>query len=223
MMPGPYSSPQSLVDAETLAHKLKVSIRVISITEPFALYQKLLAPKTLLSSLTLQNLQARIRGQILMTLANETGALLLATANKSELSVGYSTLYGDSCGALSPIGDCYKSWVYHLAAAVNETQEIIPQAILSKAPSAELRAGQKDEDDLGPYRDLDQLLFLFIEQKQSLETIVQATGFKRDWAKSTLERITRAEFKRRQTPFSLLVSEVGFSDSFRYPITQKWI
>jgi len=220
-LPSPFNSPQSLKDAEKLAQNLKIEWRVIDIASLYHHFQQQLTweknPKK--TDLALQNLQSRIRGNLLMAISNRENRLLLATANKSELAMGYGTLYGDMAGALAPIGDLTKTQVYELARQLNRTQKIIPESILKKAPSAELAYDQKDEDDLPPYPILDSILVGYLEQGKSVKQLVQE-GFKVALVRDVVRRIRLSEYKRRQSPLIFRVSEKAFGGGRRMPITQ---
>jgi NAD+ synthase (glutamine-hydrolysing) len=161
---------------------------------------------------------------ILMTLSNALGALVLTTGNKSELAMGYATLYGDMCGALAPIGDLFKTRVYELARHINSVRSLIPEASLTKAPSAELRPNQTDQDTLPPYECLDPLLELYLEQGvavQELETRLDSRH-QQGWVRRTLEALERQEFKRRQAAPVLKVSPKAFGGGRRMPVAKRW-
>ncbi|WP_456370089.1 NAD+ synthase [Thermodesulfatator atlanticus] len=221
LMPSPYTSQESNEDALALAQNLGIKTITIPITDTFMALRGELAkafgrePKTL----TQENLQARIRGNILMALANEFGCLVLNTGNKSEIAVGYCTLYGDTCGAISVLGDVLKNDVYALAREINRKGEIIPERVLIKPPSAELRPDQKDEDDLPPYRILNPIVKAFVEEGKSAEEII-AQGFPPEVVKEVLKRIRVEEYKRWQLPPTLRVSPRAFGYGWRYPIAQ---
>ena len=181
-LPSPYSSPESEADARQVAAALGIELRTLPITELMAQSQALLAPfqtSTPGWALAQENRQARLRGLLLMALANAENRLLLTTGNKSELAVGYCTLYGDMCGALNPIGDVYKTEVYALARYLNGKKRIFSDRLLAKAPSAELRPNQKDQDTLPPYEVLDTLIMAYMEARQTPEALV-AAGFDPD-------------------------------------------
>jgi NAD+ synthetase len=222
-LPSLYSSVDSLEDAEALACNLGCLFRVIPITSLFSAYQKALHPlfSGLEEDLTEQNLQARIRGTLLMALSNKFGHLLLSTGNKSELAVGYCTLYGDMNGGLAVISDVPKQMVYELARYVNRDQERIPARTLSKAPTAELKINQCDQDDLPPYPILDQILELHLEQGQGLKALV-ATGFEESVVRDVLRRIRLNEYKRKQAPLGLRVTSKAFGYGRRYPNVQNY-
>lgn len=223
-MPGPYSSPGSIRDAEALARNLKIDFRVIPITPIFESYLTTLDPafEGLPRDVTEENVQARIRGNILMALSNKFGSLLLTTGNKSELAVGYCTLYGDMAGGLAVIADVPKTMVYELSRYVNRSGERIPQACLDKAPSAELRPNQTDQDSLPPYEVLDVILRAYIEEDVSAQEIAQKHGFLHDLVRETIRKVNQAEYKRQQAPPALKVTAKAFGMGRRYPIAQKF-
>lgn len=222
-LPSRYSSTHSLEDALALALNTGLNYRVISIEPMVAAYLNSIN----LDGLAEENLQARVRGTTLMGLSNQEGHLILATGNKSELAVGYSTLYGDAVGGFAPIKDIFKvdiwnlaKWRNDLAIKRGETPPIPTNSIL-KEPSAELRLGQKDSDALPEYPILDQILAIYIEQAGSVDAIV-AAGFDRDLAKSVISMVDRAEFKRRQYPPGPKVTALAFGKDRRLPMTSHW-
>jgi NAD+ synthetase len=223
-MPGPYSSPGSLRDAEALARNLGIDFRVIPIASIFDSYLTTLDPAFENSprDVTEENIQARIRGSILMALSNKFGALLLSTGNKSELAVGYCTLYGDMAGGLSVIADVPKTMVYDLARYVNRAGARIPVACLEKAPSAELRPNQTDQDTLPPYEVLDTILKAYIEENLSASEIVAKHGLDAELVRETIRRVNNAEYKRQQAAPALKVTAKAFGIGRRYPIAQKF-
>jgi len=222
-LPSPYSSPDSLEDARQLAENLGCRFEVLPISDLFSCFQTTLASifKGLEEDLTEQNLQARIRGNLLMALSNKFGHLLLTTGNKSEMAVGYCTLYGDMSGGLAVISDVPKQLVYLLSAYVNREKEIIPARIISKAPTAELKADQTDQDDLPPYEILDQVLEFHLEQGESGREIV-ARGFDQDMVSDILRRVRINEYKRKQAPMGLKVTTKAFGFGRRYPNVQNY-
>jgi NAD+ synthase (glutamine-hydrolysing) len=224
-MPGPFSSPGSLTDAEALARELGISYRVIPISSIFDVYSRELAPVfgALPPDVTEENVQARIRGTILMALSNKFGALLLSTGNKSELAVGYCTLYGDMAGGLAVIADVPKTMVYELARFVNRERERIPLASLTKPPSAELRANQTDQDSLPPYDVLDAILRAYIEEHQCAEQISNRFGFDAGLVHSIIRRVNLAEYKRQQAAPALKVTAKAFGMGRRYPIANHYL
>jgi NAD+ synthase (glutamine-hydrolysing) len=223
MMPSRYTSQMSLEDAAQQAAALGVSYDVISIE---GIYEASLAAlETSFAGrdvdATEENLQSRSRMLILMGLSNKTGRMLLTTGNKSEMAVGYATLYGDMAGGFAPLKDCNKLWVYRLAAYRNGLSPVIPQRVLDRPPSAELRPDQKDEDSLPPYSVLDAILECFIEHDLSVEDIV-ARGFDRPTVLRVLSMVQRNEYKRRQAPPGVRVSRRAFGRDWRYPITNGY-
>jgi NAD+ synthase (glutamine-hydrolysing) len=224
-MPGPYSSAESLRDAQALAQNLHIDFRVIPIGPVFDSYLTTLDPafEGRPRDVTEENIQARIRGNILMALSNKTGALVLSTGNKSELAVGYCTLYGDMAGGLSVIGDVPKTMVYDLARYANRSAERIPAACLSKAPTAELRAGQTDQDTLPPYEVLDVILNAYIGEQLGGREIIEKYGLEPELVQDTIRRVQSAEYKRQQASPTLKVTAKAFGIGRRFPIAQKWI
>ena len=223
-MPGPYSSPGSIRDAEALARNLAIDFRVLPIGPIFDSYLTTLDPafEGKPRDVTEENVQARIRGNILMALSNKFGALVLSTGNKSELAVGYCTLYGDMAGGLSVIADVPKTMVYDLARHVNRAGERIPIACLEKAPSAELRPNQTDQDTLPPYEVLDVILKAYIEEDLSAQEIVAKHGLDTELVRETIRRVNDAEYKRQQAAPALKVTAKAFGIGRRYPIAQKF-
>lgn len=223
MMPSQYSSKGSITDSEKLIENLQISSETIPIESVFNEFLKALSASFLNTKpdVTEENLQARIRGTLLMALSNKFGYLLCTTGNKSEMAVGYATLYGDMNGALAVIADVYKTQVYKIANFINKDKEIIPQTIIDKAPSAELRPDQKDEDSLPPYKVLDQILQLYLEEYKEIEEISKAIGDK-ELVKKYLRMVDRNEFKRKQAAPVLRVSKKAFGYGRRFPIVQGW-
>lgn len=225
LMPSPYSSEHSIDDALTLAENLGVSSRIIKIEEPFKTFVNLLNEnREALLDLAEENLQARIRGNIVMHTSNREGYLALATGNKSELAVGYCTLYGDMAGGLAVIADLPKTMVYQLAKHLNTLYDraIIPQRTIEKPPSAELRPGQKDEDSLPPYALLDPILQLYIEENRSGPEIINR-GFDKTLVEKVIYMVDRAEFKRRQAAPGLRVTTRAFGSGRRMPIARSFV
>jgi NAD+ synthase (glutamine-hydrolysing) len=222
-MPSPFSSPQSLEDARALAGNLRVKLEVIPIAEVMSAYDRALAsvfagkPR----DVTEENLQARIRGNVLMALSNKFGALVLSTGNKSELAVGYCTLYGDMSGGLALISDVPKTMVYRLAAHYNREREMIPRSTIEKAPSAELRPDQKDIDTLPPYDVLDPILDLHLEDGCSADEIV-ARGFDREIVEWVVRAVRTNEYKRRQAAPGIKVTSKAFGVGRRFPIAARY-
>jgi NAD+ synthase (glutamine-hydrolysing) len=222
-LPSPYSSPESLEDAERLARNLGCRFEVIPISGLFDAFRGSLNHlfKDLPEGLAEQNLQARIRGNILMALSNKFGHLLLTTGNKSEMAVGYCTLYGDMSGGLAVIADVPKQLVYELARYVNRDGEVIPERILTKAPSAELKPDQKDQDDLPPYETLDRILELYLEEGRGVGDIV-GMGFDAAVVQDIVRRVRINEYKRKQAPIGLKVTSKAFGFGRRYPNVQNF-
>ena len=222
-MPGPYSSRGSLDDARALAGNLGIRFETISITEIFEAYLKALKPAFAGSEedVTEENIQARIRGALLMALSNKFQGLVLSTGNKSELAVGYCTLYGDMVGGLAVISDVPKTMVYRLSHYVNGRKPVIPLATLEKAPSAELRPNQKDSDTLPPYEVLDIILEDFIEDSKSAEQIAGESNLDIALVRRVIRMVERAEYKRQQAAPGLKISEKAFGVGRRFPIAAK--
>ena len=223
-MPGPYSSEGSLRDARCLSKNLAIELQVIAINETFDSYRKALAPvfAGLREDVTEENIQARIRGNLLMALSNKFGSIVLSTGNKSEMAVGYCTLYGDMAGGLAVISDVPKSMVYELSKFANRARMRIPQATLDKPPSAELRPNQKDQDTLPPYDVLDRILKAYVEDLHSPEEIADHYGFPLDLVRSVARRVDQNEYKRKQAPPGLKVTSKAFSVGRRFPLAQKF-
>jgi NAD+ synthetase len=228
-MPSPYTAEQSVEDAEQLALNLGCSFEIVTISEIFSTFKKGLGSvfesqeinETRKIDVTEQNLQARIRGNILMAISNKEGSLLLSTGNKSEMAVGYCTLYGDMSGGLAVISDVPKLLVYELAGYINRTKEIIPESIISRPPSAELAPDQLDQDDLPAYDILDGILKAYLEQNMSIGEIV-SLGFARQVVEDVVRRIRVNEYKRKQAPLGLKVSSKAFGYGRRYPTAQNY-
>jgi NAD+ synthase (glutamine-hydrolysing) len=224
-MPSRYSSGHSREDARALASALGVRFMEIGIEPMHAAFLARLAEATggPLGDLAEQNVQARIRGQILMALSNDTAGLVLSTGNKSELAVGYCTLYGDMAGGLAVIGDLPKTLVYRVARAANARagRALIPERTFTKPPSAELKPGQVDQDSLPPYDVLDDILHAFVEERRSLDEIV-ARGHPVETVRRVLRMVLATEYKRRQAAPVLKVSEKAFGEGRRFPIAHGW-
>lgn len=222
-MPGPYSSSGSVDDARELAANLGIRFEIIGISNLFGEYRAALAPlfHGLPPDIAEENIQSRIRGNLLMALSNKFQSLVLTTGNKSEMSVGYCTLYGDMVGALAVIGDVVKTEVYRLCAYVNRERAIIPEAILHKAPSAELRPGQKDTDSLPPYDVLDPILEAYVERYQSPEAIADALHCDLEMVRGVVKLVERSEYKRQQAAPVLKVTSKSFGTGRRFPIAVK--
>jgi NAD+ synthase (glutamine-hydrolysing) len=224
-MPSRYSSPESSRDAALLARRLGIEYREISIEPPFESYLSILAPsfEGKAPDITEENLQARIRGMLLMAFSNKFGYLVLSTGNKSELALGYSTLYGDMCGGLAVIGDVTKRQVYALAHWINRDREIIPLHTIERPPSAELRPNQKDSDSIPDYDIVDHVLQAYVEEHRSPQWIAGHFQYPLSLVQDLVKRIHYNEYKRRQAPPALRISEKAFSVGRRFPIVQRWI
>src|SRR5215475_13294931 len=224
-MPGPYSSEGSKDDAKALAKNLGISLITLPIADVFDSYRKALAPAFhgLAEGVAEENIQARIRGNYLMALSNKFGSMLLSTGNKSELAVGYCTLYGDMAGGLAVISDVPKLMVYELAKWINRERELIPQATIDKPPSAELRPDQKDEDSLPPYDVLDRILKLYIEDLKSPQEIADRYDFDLKLVKDIALLVDRNEYKRKQAAPGLKITSRAFGFGRPFPIAQKFI
>jgi NAD+ synthase (glutamine-hydrolysing) len=223
MMPFRYTSTMSQEDAAAQALLLGVHYEVLPIAPIYDATTGQLEDifKGLDDDATEENIQARCRGLLLMAISNKTGWMLLTTGNKSEMAVGYATLYGDMAGGFAPLKDCTKSMVFRLANYRNSLSEVIPDRVVKREPSAELRADQKDSDSLPPYSTLDPILEAFIEEDLSVAEIV-ARGFDRDVVIEILELVKRNEYKRRQAPPGIRISKRAFGRDWRYPITSKY-
>ena len=224
LMPSEFSSDHSIEDARILAENLGISYTLFPINDLYNSWLKNLDPhfKGLPFGLAEENLQARIRGTLLMAFSNKFGPILLNTSNKSEMAVGYGTLYGDMCGGLSVIGDVYKTEVYELAAYMNKDEVVIPINTLTKPPSAELRPNQKDADSLPDYAVLDKILYLYIEKNQGPNEIISA-GFDAALVSRILRLVNINEFKRHQTAPVLRISPKAFGMGRRMPIEGKYL
>ena len=224
MLPSQYSSNHSISDSEKLVENLGVKSNKISIEDTFNTIQKTLAKQFENTEFGIaeENIQSRSRAVILMALANKFGYILLNTSNKSELAVGYGTLYGDMCGGISVIGDLYKTEVFELCEFINRNEVIIPKNIITKAPSAELRPNQKDSDSLPDYKILDAVLNLYIEQRKGPKEIIDL-GFDEVLVKRTLKMVNSNEWKRLQAPPVLRVSLKAFGPGRRMPIVAKYL
>ena len=222
-MPSQYSSQGSIDDAKTLADNLGIAFHVVPIADIYAPYE------TAIDQLfndhrfdtTNENVQARIRGNILMAWSNRTGAMVVSTGNKSELAVGYCTLYGDMAGGLALLGDVYKTMVYRVARWLNRERAVIPESSITKPPSAELRPNQTDQDSLPPYEVLDGILKLYIEEWLEVDAIV-AAGYERPLVERILKLVDTNEFKRRQAAPTIRVSNKAFGSGRQMPIAQRW-
>jgi NAD+ synthetase len=222
-MPSPYSSQGSIDDSRQLAANLGIHFETIAISALFAEFKHSLEPlfHGMKEDLTEENIQPRIRGTLLMALSNKLGALVLTTGNKSEMAVGYCTLYGDMVGALAVIGDLVKTRVYAVCNWLNRDEEKIPAAILTKPPSAELRPGQMDTDSLPPYDVLDPIVEAYVERYETPERIAAEHGFPLDLVRQTVRLIERSEYKRQQAAPVLKVTTKSFGMGRRFPIAVK--
>jgi NAD+ synthase (glutamine-hydrolysing) len=225
VMPSPHSAPETQSDARTIAGNLGVEMIEISIAEAMQAYERALEPSFADTEpgLAEENLQARIRGNLVMALSNKFGWLVLTTGNKSEMSVGYATLYGDMAGGFAVIKDIFKLLVYRLVRWRNEKEgrELIPASVLDRAPSAELRPDQLDEDSLPPYETLDRILESYVERDEGVEALV-AQGLPEETVQDVIRLVDRAEYKRRQAPPGIRVSTKAFGRDRRLPITNRF-
>ena len=222
LMPSTFSTDHSVKDAIDLATNLGIAHETLPIKEIYETFLSTLKPifKDAPFNVAEENLQARIRGALVMSISNKFGHILVNTSNKSEAAVGYGTLYGDLCGSLSVLGDVYKTDVYKLSRYMNREQELIPENTITKAPSAELRPGQKDQDSLPDYDTLDAILKLYLEDNQSKQDIIKQ-GFAPEIVEKTLTLVNRNEYKRAQCPPILKVSKKAFGSGRRMPLTAK--
>ncbi len=222
-MPGPYSSKGSIDDAQTLAKNLGIRFELLSINPAYQAYRETL--QSVFSGqkedVTEENIQSRARGTLLMALSNKFGAIVLSTGNKSELGVGYCTLYGDMVGGLAVISDVPKTLVYKLSHYVNSRRAVIPQASLEKPPSAELRPDQKDSDSLPPYEILDAILEDYVEDSHSADQIASERGFDIELVRRVMRMVDRAEYKRQQAAPGLKISPKAFGYGRRFPIAAR--
>ena len=222
-MPGPYSSPGSIDDASALAKNLGIRFELLSIDRAFEAYQQTLQEVFAgrKEDVTEENIQSRARGTLLMALSNKLGAIVLSTGNKSELGVGYCTLYGDMVGGLAVISDVPKTLVYRLSHYVNSRRPVIPEPTLEKPPSAELRPNQKDSDSLPPYEILDAVLEDYVEAAHSAEQISADHGFDLEVVRRVVRMVDRAEYKRQQAAPGIKISAKAFGYGRRFPIAAK--
>ncbi len=223
MMPSQYSSKEGMEDARQLMRNLNIKFQTIPIENIFGSYLKELSSqfKGQKSDITEENIQARIRGNILMAISNKFGHLVITTGNKSEMAVGYCTLYGDMSGGLAVISDVPKTMVYELARFINRMQEIIPGRVLTRAPSAELKPDQTDQDALPPYEVLDPILKHYVEDGKGVQEIV-ALGFEEELVKMVINMVDKNEYKRNQAPVGLKITTKAFGKGRRMPIAQKF-
>jgi NAD+ synthase (glutamine-hydrolysing) len=224
-MPGPFSSEASKSDAASLAKNLGIQHMTLPITDVFGAYRRSLAPAfgDRPADVTEENIQARIRGNYLMALSNKFGSMVLSTGNKSEIAVGYCTLYGDMAGGLAVISDVPKLMVYELARWINRERELIPVSTIEKPPSAELRPNQKDEDSLPPYGVLDRILKAYIEDLRSPQEIADHYGFDLELVRDIALLVDRNEYKRKQAAPGLKITSRAFGFGRPFPIAQKFI
>ncbi len=225
LMPGPFSSDHSVSDAEALARNLGIEHRIVDINPVYERYRDVFSDLFGAKDdygLAQQNIQSRIRGALLMAISNAEQRLVLATGNKSELSVGYCTLYGDTVGGLAVLGDVYKGDVYALARHANASREVIPEHCIDKPPSAELAPDQRDDDDLPPYPVLDAVLRQAIEGGLGADSIEPPAGVTRDRVAQIVRRLDRNEYKRRQSPLVLRTSPKAFGTGRRLPIVHRY-
>lgn len=224
LMPSQYSSDHSIKDAEDLAKNLGIQYDIFPIKSIYDAYMDILSPQFagLEENVTEENIQARTRGMLLMAMSNKFGHILLNTSNKSEMAVGYGTLYGDMCGGLSVIGDVYKTEAFELAHYINKEEEVIPVNTITKPPSAELRPNQKDSDSLPDYAILDEVLFQYIEKRQGPKDLIEM-GFDEKLVRRILRLVNINEFKRHQTAPVIRVSPKAFGMGRRMPIVGKYL
>lgn len=222
-MPSPYSSPGSIDDGRKLAENLGIRFELIGISGLFHEFTRTLEPlfAGLAPDITEENLQSRIRGDLLMALSNKFGSLVMTTGNKSEMAVGYCTLYGDMVGALAVIGDLVKTRVYAICHWLNRERELIPRSTLEKPPSAELRPDQRDTDSLPPYEVLDPILEAYVERYETPEHIACTNGFPIELVKQVVKLVERSEYKRQQAAPVLKVTSKSFGMGRRFPIAVK--
>ena len=230
-LPTKFNSQSSMDDAKLCAKNLQVALKIIEIEEIFQKNLTTIKSHEAISSLAEENLQSRIRGNILMAISNSKNALLISTGNKSELACGYATLYGDMNGAFNPIKDFYKTEIYELANFRNKNlckisafknTNLIPQNIIEKAPSAELRYDQKDSDSLPDYNELDKILYALIEEQKSIDETIKL-GFEAETVKKVAKLVCVSEYKRKQAVLGVKISQLSFDKDRRYPITNKFI
>jgi NAD+ synthetase len=222
-MPSGFSSKGSVKDSKALAKRLGIAFENIPIKSVYNAYTRTLSDMFtgLPFDVTEENLQARIRGKILMAISNKYGYLVLTTGNKSELAVGYCTLYGDMCGGLAVISDIPKTMVYDIAEYINRKKEIIPIDTVEKPPSAELRPDQKDQDSLPPYDILDGVLRAYVEESKDIDDIV-GIGFNETLVKDIIKKVDTNEYKRKQAAPGLKVTSKAFGTGRRMPLAQRY-
>lgn len=223
MMPSRYTADISRVDARDMAERLGVRYEEIAIEPMFEAFRSSLAPQFAgrAEDTTEENLQARVRGTLLMALSNKFGSIVLTTGNKSEMATGYATLYGDMAGGFAVLKDLYKTFVFRLSNWRNTLGEVIPQNIIDRPPSAELKPDQKDQDSLPPYEVLDAIIEAYMERDESPRQII-AAGLPEAEVRRTVAMLKRNEYKRRQAPVGIRVTPRGFGRDWRYPITSRY-
>lgn len=223
MMPSPYTAQMSLDDSRDMVRRLGVRYDEIPIEPAMAVFHELLAEQFagLPADTTEENLQSRIRGMLVMALSNKTGAIVLTTGNKSEMATGYATLYGDMAGGFAVLKDLYKTWVFRLSIWRNSVSEVIPQNIIDRPPSAELKPDQLDQDSLPPYPVLDAIIEAYMEDEHSPAEMI-ASGLPEAEVRRTVAMIRRNEYKRRQAPIGIRVTRRAFGRDWRYPITSRY-
>jgi NAD+ synthetase len=223
MMPSPYTAQMSIDDSREMVKLLGVRYEELDILPAFSALESTLSPlfKGLPSDATEENLQARIRGTLLMALSNKTGSLVLTTGNKSEMTVGYATLYGDMAGGFAVLKDVSKTWVYRLSNYRNSMGRVIPERIITRPPSAELKPDQTDQDNLPPYDVLDAIMTGYVERNMNIGEII-AEGFSEADVQRVVKLVRIAEYKRRQAPVGVRITDRGFGKDWRYPITVRY-
>jgi NAD+ synthetase len=227
LMPSPWTAQMSLDDSREMVKRLGVEYDEIAIGPLMEQFAVTLAPtfspmgEEPAADTTDENLQARIRGMLLMALSNRSGRIVLTTGNKSEMAVGYATLYGDMAGGFAVIKDVFKTRVYDLANWRNAQSPVIPQNIITRAPSAELKSGQTDQDTLPPYAVLDAIIEAYMERDESPRDII-ARGYSEADVRKVVGMLRRNEYKRRQSPVGIRVTQRGFGKDWRYPITSQY-
>jgi NAD+ synthetase len=228
MMPSPWTAQMSLDDSREMVRRLGVQYDEIPIAAAMGQFADLLAPTfagmgpKAAWDTTDENLQARIRGMLLMALSNRSGRIVLTTGNKSEMAVGYATLYGDMAGGFAVIKDVAKTFVYRLANWRNGVSDVIPHNIIARAPSAELKPGQTDQDTLPPYAVLDAIIEAYMERDESPRQII-AKGYAEADVRKVVDLLKKNEYKRRQAPVGIRVTQRGFGKDWRYPITSRYL
>ncbi len=224
-MPSRFSSAEGIEDAELLAHNLNIKVQDLPIDGLFQTFLDYLSPffYGLAPSTAEENLQARIRGMLLMAISNKWGYIVLSTGNKSEIAMGYVTLYGDMCGGLAVLSDVSKTMIYKLAKHINSRKKIIPQDIIQKPPSAELKKDQKDQDDLPNYKLVDLVLKEYVEEHKSTDEIIKQHKLNKKLIQKMIKKIHWAEYKRRQAAPGIIVTKKAFGKGRNFPIVQGWV